>query len=206
MLSRLDPSARTFLARLPLTAVLAIGLWFLGVSTVWGHAVTSATEATIRSFERPPATFLTWQGKSVAYRRSDFSSRSGSPGLDPSSITGNLVLLLALAFAVPGIASARGAVRTALALAVLFVSHVVHVALTVETTYATQLGAWSLYAYRPYQRELIASSRYFFDIALRFALPFVLWGLLIVVPFANERDAKDAEGEPPKRSRPKKKR
>jgi hypothetical protein len=206
LLSRLDPSARKLLARLPLAAVLAFGLWFLGLSEAWGRAVTAATEATIRAFERPPVTFLTWEGNAVAYRRSDFSSRSDSPGLDPSAVTGNLVLLLALAFAVPGVASARGAVRTSLALAALFVSHVVHVALTVETTYATQLGAWSLYAYRPYQRELIASGRYFFDIALRFALPFVLWGILIVVPFANERDAADAEGEPPKRTRPKKKR
>jgi len=57
-----------------------------------------------------------------------------------------------------------------------------------------------------WQRELFATSRYFFDIALVYALPFVLWGLFILMPWARVRAAAADPAPAPKPGRRKKRR
>ncbi|MCE7960487.1 MAG: hypothetical protein DYH06_21510, partial [Acidobacteria bacterium ACB2] len=170
MHSALDPRAKRFLARLPLAAALALLAWFAGVPEPWGRAVVAAAEPAIRLTESPAATFLTWEDDEVLFRRSDFGTRSGTPGFRIAPVTANLVVLIALLAATPkgGGPRLRGG---ALALLGLFASHVLHVALTVGATYATDLGAWSLWAYPRWQRELLAGGRHFFDIALKYAMP-----------------------------------
>jgi hypothetical protein len=193
LLSRIDPAARRLLLRLPLAAAAALAVWFAGGSDVYERALTGATEATLRAVERPTATFLEWQKGTVTIRRSDFSSRSQLPVYDPSSIAGNAVILLALLLATPGVGTTRWVVGSLLSLLVLFLSHVVHFALAIETLYATELGAWSVYAYAKWQRTAIAGGRYFFDIALKYALPFVTWALFVLIPLLKERDAERAK-------------
>lgn len=188
MLSALDPRAKRFLARLPFAAALALLAWFAGVPEPWGRAVVAAVEPAIRLTESPAATFLTWEDGEVLFRRSDFGTRSGTPGFRIAPVTANLVVLIALLAATPKGAGPR--LRGGgLALLALFASHVLHVALTVGATYATDLGAWSLWAYPRWQRELLAGGRHFFDIALKYAMPFFLWGLLVVLPGLGEPEA-----------------
>ena len=202
MLSGLDPRAKRFLARLPLAAGLALAAWFAGVPEPWGRAVVAAAEPAIRLTERPRATFLQWEEGDVLFRRSDFGTRSGTPGFRLAPVTANLVVLIALLGATPPGEGRRRLRGGALALVALFASHVLHVALTVGATYATDLGAWSLYAYPRWQRELLAGGRHFFDIALKYAMPFLLWGLLVVLPaLGADEGAPDVETEAPPRSR-----
>ncbi len=200
MLSRLDPWTRRLLLRVPLTGILATVLWFIGIGGAYSRRVIDATEATLRLFERPPVTFLHWENGSISVRRSDFSTRSGAPNLDPDPITANLVLLLALVFATPGVSEKNALLRALAAFAGLFASHVAHLALTIETLYATKLGPWSQYAYTNLQREILSSVRYFFDIALTFAMPFLLWGVLLLLPAMRRREAAAAEPARPGRS------
>lgn len=201
MHSALDPRAKRFLARLPLAAALALLAWFAGVPEPWGRAVVAAAEPAIRLTESPAATFLTWEDDEVLFRRSDFGTRSGTPGFRISPVTANLVVLIALLAATPkgGGPRLRGG---ALALLGLFASHVLHVALTVGATYATDLGAWSLWAYPRWQRELLAGGRHFFDIALKYAMPFFLWGLLVVLPGLSGREPEAPARPAPRRRRP----
>jgi len=188
LLSRLDPEARRLLLRVPVAAAAALLIWFAGGSEVYGRALAAATEGVLRAFESRPVTFLTWEDNTVQIRRSDFSSRSQIPVFRPASVTGNAVLLLALYLSTPGAGTRKGLVRGALALGVLFLTHIVHFALAIETIYATQLGAWSVYAYERWQREIVASGRYFFDIALKYALPFVVWGVFVMLPLLKVRE------------------
>lgn len=174
---------------------------------MWGESVVAVSETVIRAVERPSATFIEWQSpRVVSFRRSDFGSRSGHPGFDPASITANLALLLALWGATPGAASGRLVRRGLLCLAALFASHVIHVVLTVEATWATRLGAWSEWHYPRWEREVFATGRYFFDIVLKYALPFALWGFLLLVPAlrAREEEAEKESAPPPPRRRKKK--
>ena len=199
MLSRLDPTARRLVLRLPLAAAGALLLWFLWLASPWGQSVVAVAEATIRAVERPSATFIEWRStRVVTFRRSDFGSRSGQPGFDPAFMTANLAMLLALWGATPGAASGRVALRGLGCTLVLFASHVLHVVLTVEATWATKLGAWSEWHYPRWQRELFATGNYFFDIVLKYALPFALWGVFILLPALRQRE----EAEPKKESAP----
>ena len=168
----------------------------------------AAAETTIRALERPSATLIEWKSpRIVTFRRSDFGSRSGHPGFDPAFMTANLALLLALWWATPGAASVPLLRRGAACIALLFASHVIHVMLTVEATWATKLGAWSEWHYPRWQRELFATGNYFFDIVLKYALPFALWGALLLVPALREREeAEERRERAPSPARKRKKR
>ncbi len=171
-------------------------LWFLGLASWWGQSVIAVSETLIRAVERPSATFVEWQStRAVSFRRSDFASRSGQPAFDPAAITANLALLLALWSATPGATSGKLARRGLACAAILFASHVLHVILTVEATWATSLGAWSEWYYPRWQREIFATGRYFFDIVLKYALPFALWGFFLAVPAFRASEAAAEEGE-----------
>lgn len=200
MPSRLDPKLRSFLLRLPLAGAAALALWFGGLSGPWARAVTGTAEVAIRAVERPRSTLLRVDDAgSIEYWRSDFSTRSARPAKDPGSLTSNLVFLLALLWATPGRTTGASLLRASGAVLLLFLSHVLHLVLTVETTWAMDLGAWSEYAYPRWQRELLSAGRYFFDIAGRFALPPFLWGFLSVVPRLEE-SARAEEESPEKGS------
>jgi len=173
-------------------AAAALTAWFFaGLSGPWTRAVVAAAETGIRSLESPRATFLKVDDKGmIEYWRSDFSTRSARPARDSAGLTGNLVFLLALLWATPGETTGRSLSRATAAVLLLFASQALHLVLAVETTWATDLGAWSEYAYPRWQREAFAAGRYFFDIAGKFALPPFLWGLLVVVPRLAEDEAK----------------
>lgn len=193
MLSRIDPSNRRLLARVPIAAAAALLIWYAGGAEIYGRALAAVTERALRLFERPPVTFLTWDDGVAMIRRTDFSSRSEMPAFDLAAVTGNYVLLLALCLSTPGAGTRQGLKAGLLATLALFATHVLHFALAIETIYATQLGAWSVYAYERWQREIVASGRYFFDIALKYALPFVIWGVLVLLPELRRREALDDE-------------
>ncbi len=190
MLSRLDPRIRSLLLRLPLAAAAALLAWYAALEGAWGTLVAGVTEPLVRLFERTPVTRLTLEGTLLVVSRSDLSSDSALPSFALAPITVNLVLLLALLWATPRTLRAEGLWRIAAALGALLASHVLHLILTVETLYATSLGPWSVAAYPRWQREVLATGRYFFDIALKYALPFVLWALTLDLAPFEERTAR----------------
>jgi hypothetical protein len=67
---------------------------------------------------------------------------------------------------------------------------------------------WSEWHYPRWQRELFATGRYFFDIVLKYALPFALWGVFLLVPALHEEaaEAEKMESAPSTARRRKKKR
>jgi hypothetical protein len=202
LLSRLDPQTKRLLRRIPIAAAVALLLWFAAGSEAYERVLAGVTEKALRAFERPPVTFLSWVDGKVVIRRSDFSSRSEFPVFDLASVAGNAVLLFALYLSTPGAGTRSGMARGLIAILLLFLTHIVHFALAIETIYATQLGSWSVYNYARWQREIVATGRYFFDIALKYALPFVIWGLVILLPELRRREAA-AEAARAEKAKPK---
>ncbi|MEO6324237.1 MAG: hypothetical protein ABIT01_20070 [Thermoanaerobaculia bacterium] len=200
----MSPAVRRLLLRLPLAAAAATALWLLGGAELYQSIVTSVTETSIRLFERPRVTFLTYDKGFVTIHRTDFSSEDDSPVVNPSSLTGNVVILLALLWGATGFGRKIGFWWQAAGLAFLFVTHVTHLALTIETLYATQLGEWSLVHYPRWQRELLGTSRYLFDILLIYALPFLIWGALSGFPVKAPAATEEASPKPAPRPRWKK--
>ncbi len=180
MHDRLDPRLKTLLVRLPLSVAAAILLWFAVVDRPWGGVVTRATESWIRAAERTKVTRLAFEKGLVVVERADLSTRSEIPAFSAAPITANLVLLVALVLATPR--SLRGsafAARVAAAFAALLLTHVLHMSFAVQTLYATKLGAWSAVSWPQWQREVVATGRYFFDIIGKYAVPFVFWALTL---------------------------
>ena len=204
MQDRLDPRIKKLLVRLPLSAVLAILLWFAVVDHPWGSLVTDVSEWWIRAAERTKVTRLAFDDGLVVVQRSDLSTRSEIPAFSAAPITANLVLLLALLFATPpALRASAYPARAAAALGALLVTQVLHLSFTVQTLYALQLGAWSAVSWPRWQREVVATARYFFDIMGKYAVPFVFW--VITLRLGEEDEAAMQNAAPAKGRRKKRK-
>jgi len=187
MQDRLDPRLKKLLVRLPLSAVLAILLWFAILDHPWGGVVTRVSEWWIRAAERTKVTRLAFDEGLVVVQRSDLSTRSEIPAFSAAPITANLVLLLALLFATPpALRASAYPARAAAALGALLATQVLHLSFTVQTLYALQLGAWSAVSWPRWQREVVATARYFFDIMGKYAVPFVFWVVTLRLGEENE--------------------
>lgn len=205
MQDRLDPRLKSLLVRLPFAAVLAILLWFAVLKDPWGRLVTGASERWIRMAERTKVTRLSYDAGLVVVERADLSSRSETPAFPAAPITANLVLLLALLLATPP--ALRGTAypaRAAAALAALLVTQVLHASFGVQTLYATKLGEWSAVTWPRWQREVVATGRYFFDIIGKYAAPFVFWAVTLRL-FEDEEEAGKPNAAPARERRRKRK-
>lgn len=202
MQDRLDPRLKKLLVRLPLSAVLAILLWFAILDHPWGGVVTRVSEWWIRAAERTKVTRLAFDDGLVVVQRSDLSTRSEIPAFSAAPITANLVLLLALLFATPpALRASAYPARAAAALGALLVTQVLHLSFTVQTLYALQLGAWSAVSWPRWQREVVATARYFFDIMGKYAVPFVFW--VVTLRLGEENEAAKPNAAPAKGRRKK---
>ncbi len=202
MQDRLDPRLKKLLVRLPLSAVLAILLWFAILDHPWGGLVTRVSEWWIRAAERTKVTRLAFDDGLVVVQRSDLSTRSEIPAFSAAPITANLVLLLALLFATPpALRASAYPAHAAAALGALLVTQVLHLSFTVQTLYALQLGAWSAVSWPRWQREVVATARYFFDIMGKYAVPFVFW--VITLRLGEEDEAEKQNAAPAKGRRKK---
>ena len=196
MQDRLDPRIKKLLVRLPLSAVLAILLWFAILDHPWGGVVTRVSEWWIRAAERTKVTRLAFDDGLVVVQRSDLSTRSEIPAFSAAPVTANLVLLLALLFATPpALRASAFPGRAAAALGALLLTQVLHLSFTVQTLYALQLGAWSAVSWPRWQREVVATGRYFFDIVGTYAAPFVFWALTLRI---GEDEAEKPNAAPAK--------
>lgn len=116
----------------------------------------------------------TGKGEFLLDRR-DFPPGSARPGLPAPDVHFNFVLLAAL-FAIDPRPLAGGHVMRFLgAAAALWVVHVLALVFQVHSVYATSLGAWSQANYGRMARNFWAAGWHFYQIAGRFAAPFVLW-------------------------------
>ncbi len=205
MQDRLDPRLKKLVVRLPLSAGVAILLWFALLNHPWSRLVTDASERWIRAAERTKVTRLAFDEGLVVVERADLSSLSDVPAFSAPAITSNLVLLLALLFATPpALRASVFPARAAAALGALFVTQVLHLSFAVQTIYATQLGAWSAASWPRWQREVVATGRYFFDVVGKYAVPFVVWA--VTLRFGEEEGGAKHDAAPAKRRRPKSRR
>jgi hypothetical protein len=157
---------------------LGLGLWRAG-TPAYDRLLVGVAEPVVRLFEQPAATRLYAEGTRVVIDRADFPSTSDRPALPADDLTFDVILLLTLAVATPGLFRDRGMKGLAISLAVLFALHVAALVCAVESFYATKLGAWSADAYGPLARNFWATASHFWRLAGCFAAPFVLWWLLI---------------------------
>lgn len=167
-------SHSNFLRRLPLTLLLAIGVW-LALRPVIDVAVAGLAQSLIRAYEYPRVTRLVVENQRVQVRRSDFRSDSKIPTVPLTEVTFNTIVLLALYLALPKPMSRRQLERLFMGLCVLYLTQSLNLLFHVKTLYALGLGEWSQQHYSDLARNVFGFWRYFTDLPGRFAFPFLIW-------------------------------
>ncbi len=175
------PDRKRFWRRLPWALAGSVVLWLV-IRPGYNTVLTSTAQGLCRLFERPPVTQVACDGEAAIIGRSDMRADSGRLRYSLTQIHFNLIPALALVFAVPGWTRRQGWQRLASMLLLLAISHVLSLVWHVQFFFATGLGEWSAANYGPVAREVLGGLRYFFDIAVTFTLPLLLW-----VGFFHER-------------------
>jgi hypothetical protein len=159
-----------------LAAGFALGLafWF-AFSAPYERAVAAAARVATRLFESPAVTSIEARDGEFRLDRSDFPPDSPRPGLPAADLHFDFVLLAALFALTPRPLEGANLARFAAAAAILFVVHVAALCAQVQSLYATSLGPWSEAHYGAAARNLWAGAFHFWQVAGRFAAPFVLW-------------------------------
>jgi len=157
--------------------VLALAFWFL-FATIYEGAVAPAAEFLIRLGESPPVTRLEAPGKEFLLRRSDIPPGAKQPGLPSADLHFNFVLLAALFALDRRPWRTDRVVKLFLAMLCLYAVHVIFLVFEVESLYATRFGEWSVAHYGTVARNFWATGFHFYQIAGRFAAPFVIWWFL----------------------------
>jgi hypothetical protein len=153
---------------------VALAFWF-AFAAPYEKTVALSAELLLRAFEGPAVTRLSASDGDIRVDRSDFPPGSPRPGLPAADLHFNFVLLAALFALAPHPLKPRAFGRFWAAAAALWATHVVALVFQVESVYATRLGPWSEANYGAVARNFWAAGFHFYQIAGRFAVPFVLW-------------------------------
>jgi hypothetical protein len=163
-----------FWRRLPWTLLAAALVWLV-VRSGYNAFLTYTTQGLCRLGESPPVTQISSDGEAAIIGRADMRVDSGRLRFSLTQIHFNLVPFLALVLALPGWSRKGGWQGLVSALLLLAISHVLALLLHAQFFFATALGPWSAANYSTLSREVIGGLQYFFDIAVTFALPLLLW-------------------------------
>ena len=82
----------------------------------------------------------------------------------------------------------RGWRRLLIALAILFATHVLAVAVSLESTYATKLGAWSESNYSDGLQDFWSAAEYAYRLAGMFGIAFACWWLSVPAEVRRDRE------------------
>lgn len=165
---------KRFLRRLPVAIAIATTVWALS-RPAYNQAVCWTSQGLARLLESPAAASIVAEGDNALLGRIDLRADSGRLRLSLIQVHFNLIPFLALVLALPGSLRGRGWQQLLFGLGLLFCSHVLTVIWHLKTLYAFSMGPWSRINYTDFERNVFASLRYFFDIAVTFALPMVAW-------------------------------
>jgi len=165
---------RLLLRRLPWALVVALALWALA-RPAYDRFLCRATRTLARALESPPAALVVRDGDHALLGRSDLAPDAAKLRVSLTQVHFNLVPFLALTLALPGALAGGRWRRLLVALAVFAASHVLALFFQLRGHYALSLGAWSLANVSPLERDLVGTTRLFFDIVVTFGLPFVAW-------------------------------
>ncbi|HUF17771.1 MAG TPA: hypothetical protein VMS12_06990 [Thermoanaerobaculia bacterium] len=173
------------------TAGKALAGFLLGLAVWWGMSPSYATllaksaEPVLRISEKPPVTRLRADGRNIIVNRTDFPRTSARPGVPAHDLTFNLILLTTLFAANRGTFSNRNVGGFALALILLYITHVFGVLAAIKSIYVLQLGEWSRVHYSDALRNFWSGAAHFYRLVGLYAFAFAIWWLCSPDPDAQ---------------------
>ena len=154
-----------------------LAFWW-GISAPYHRIVAPPAEMILRATETPSVTRLEPREMEIIVNRDDFPVRSARPGVPMFDLTFNVILLFALFSASRETFSNRNVIGFLAACALLYVSHVGALIVTVKSIYAMKLGAWSTANYGAVARNVWAGTEHFYRVVGLYGIAFALWWIL----------------------------
>lgn len=114
------------------------------------------------------------------YKRLPPGQQSAFPGFRGESVHYNILILLAMILASPGIAWKKRLQFVAIGVAVIYVLHAFQVAVKIEREFASNAGAYSETYYSDFHRSALEIITQFFEVFGQQLLPFAIWAILCV--------------------------
>lgn len=117
----------------------------------------------------------------VEFRMSyDYPEKIPMPAFRGETVHYNMVILLAIILASPGLTWKRRIKFSLIGAGVLYIFHCFQVATKFEYHFAYERGPYSEMFYSDFQRSLLEIGSRFFEVFGQQALPFAIWALLCV--------------------------
>ena len=173
-------------------AAAGLFLWLV-FSPIYAGFLAWCAEPLLRAFERPAVTRLNTDNTYIRIDRSDFGVRINHPEIPSDDLTFNVILLCALFAGSSRPLRDRNIFSFLLASLLLAITHVLATIVTVMSTCATKIGAWSLEHYGKVERNVWGLSYHFYRLVLMYAIAFAIWWIV--------RPAEDEEVEGKRRRR-----
>lgn len=160
-------------------AGFAIGLTiWLTLTPAYNRALALTARGMLAVIQREPAPEFRQKGREVLVIRPDVPARSSRPGIPLYDLTFNIVLLTTL-FAVNRKTFSDVNVKGFLiAIAVLFVTHVLALTIWTRQLYVSWFGTLSANDYGDMSRLFWTRTVLFYRLVAQFAIPVLLWWLL----------------------------
>ncbi|HVT43873.1 MAG TPA: hypothetical protein VMT00_05735 [Thermoanaerobaculia bacterium] len=152
-------------------------IWW-GGSPSYNVALARSAEMVLRWSERPPVTRLRTEERQIIVERQDFARGSPRPGVPAHDLTFNFIIMMTLFAAGRETFSNRNVAGLLLAAAILFLTHVAGLIVTIKSIYALQLGAWSQANYGSVARNIWGAAAHFYRLVGMYAFAVGLWWLL----------------------------
>lgn len=168
------PLAPKTLAKALAGFAAGLALW-TAMSPVYPKLVARPAELIVRALESPNVTRLRPEGPRLVVDRTDFPTVAARPTIAVHDLTFNVILVVALFATAAPLLSGRNVAGFAGALAVLWVTHVLAVAVGVESTYALKLGRWSEVHYGAFARNAWGAAEHFYRLVGMYAIAFGAW-------------------------------
>lgn len=160
-----------------LLCTLPVAVCWCGLGPVYSRFLLKVSERAVHVLESPDVTALPRLGSDRAYvQRLDFPpSRSLVRQFRVADLHFHWILLGSLFLGVPGVGWRRRAENLGWATVWTILFDIILLVVFVQSTYATQLGPWSVEHYGPWTRELLGLAGQFFELPLKLGLPLILW-------------------------------
>jgi hypothetical protein len=192
-----------FLVRLLVFFALTYLLWepfapvYTRVLAVLAQVGVSATELVGGAATRG-ATTVVARGEGIFFTHKMFPG-AHPPGIPADWVQANMVLLIPLMLATPAPSLKVRAIRLLLALGAALLLQVIGLVITIKSTWASQLGAFSAQHYTWLQRKLYNFLDAFFQAFDTQLFPFVIWAGIHFRQLLALRPRRPAPSEAPRK-------
>ncbi len=161
--------------------ILGLALWVF-VQPSYSRILVSVSQRLVSRTEKDEKTSIRLEGNNIVYIPMGLAAGGQKPVQAMREVRDlhyNSVIFFALALFLPGLGLGKRAWVLSAGLLLLFFTQVLTVLVQVKFVYALQLGEYSRAHYGPWERNIYAFLKQFFELIGRFAFPFAIWMLFV---------------------------